>query len=370
MRIYYILVQTNVSEVGQDMTIAINRLFRKKLPLLFLLLLVLTVSKIVQFQNAKQVYPRLEHLEQWSLTLSSVNSDSKIDAFYKETAQKLSSSTSLLESARDDLSALLNSINNRKSVQKLIRFAIDGQGALPVGLPVNYLDLQDFYSELSVPSIISEQPLNLYFSMHSSNLILLLMMVIYVSVWGTYYDIQIDRLVKTTLHGRSYSRGLFLLLTALGLILLLVNEAIDLYASGLLRNHWMLHIPAQSYSAFSHMQQNISLAEALTLTLPGKICSLLLLSALVRLIAKRKRGIRETLIWSALFLLVTRLLFSIVDSTSWSPLIQIGLVDWKQLLAQSRILLPLKIPTIYIGNIITSLLTIFAWIILMREEKK
>lgn len=335
------------------MKAALYRIFRKNL---FLLLAVATIFLGLKYLTVKDAeiwlrdYP---YLDGWVMACADLNSE-EVDAYVESLTQQISSDTGLLKRTEYDAQEFLNSYHNRKEVQLQISFARTGQGQLPSGIPENFPDVLHFYRELEAPHIINKQPLDLYFAYQAHNIVPILSLILSAIIWGMHFESEIYKYTETTKSGKHYSNTVNMTLMTLGILLVTVNEWFDLWRSGLLARPYLWSSPIQSYTYFSNVQMKCSIGTVLIMNLCSKLLGVLILNHAAWLIAKLYRSLKNTLVCSFLLLIVLLFLGKAIENTDFHPLLQIGIVDWQELIAKNRLLLPLNITALPLGLGITA----------------
>lgn len=339
------------------MKAALRRIFWKNLLLLLAVVVAFVGFKYLTVKNAELLKRDCLYLDSWAVQCAD-KTDDELTVFVDTLAQKLDSDKAFRERAEWDTQKLLSSYTNRKETQRLISFAQTGEGVLPAGLPPNYLKLLDFYQQLDSPAVINTQPLDLYFAYQSENVVPVLVLILGAILWGVHFETEIYKYALTTKSGKTYSRTLAVTLILMGMLLFCSNELFDLWRSGLLEHSYIWESPVQSYSYFSNVQMNTSIGTVLLLVLCSKLLGLFILSHAAWLIARWKKSVKSTVIWVFLLLIILLFLGKAIENTQCYPLVQIGMVDWKQLIISTTILLPTGVAALPAGLVLTAVVEI------------
>lgn len=334
------------------MKAALHRIFWKNLMLLLILALVFVGFKCITVKNSELLRKDYEYLDIWALECMSMTDDD-LTSYINTLVQRLDDDKTFRMTAEWDVQEILISFGNRKDMQRLISFAHTGEGVLPTGLPPNYLKLQDFYKHLEVPSIINEQPLDLYFSYQRESVVPILVLILGAVFWGTHFETEIYKYTRTTSTGKHYSRTMTVTLMLIGVLFFCANELFDLWRSGLLERRYIWKSSIQSYSPFSNTQINANIGTVLCMAMLSKLLGVHILSRIVCLIARYKKSVKTTSVWAFLLLIALLFLGKAIENTQIYPLLQIGIIDWKQLITNTTILLPLNVAALPIGLVLT-----------------
>lgn len=339
------------------------------MPLLLTVIAVFLGLKYLTVRNAEMWASDYLYLDGWASACSGL-SEEDTEAYVESLTQQISNDTGLLKRAERDTAKFLNSYYNRKVVQMLIAFARTGEGQLPPGVPDNFLNVLSFYRELDAPNIINEQPLDLYFSYQAENIVPVLVLILGAIFWGMHFESEIYKCTETAKAGKNYSSTVSIILTVLSLLLLVANEWFDLWRSGLLDRAYIWSSPIQSYNKFSIVQMRCSIGAVFIMCTCSKLLGALILNHATWLIAKYHKNLKTTLVWSIL-LLITLLFFGkAVENTGIYPMLQIGIVDWQDLIAKNQILLPLNISPLPLGLSITVVTEFTLACICLKFSKK
>lgn len=172
------------------MKIALLRIFWKNLPILLVILLAFVGLKAFSAHGVLQSKTEYRYLDSWIRQCQTYD-DAQLDAFHKDTRQKISDDKNLKKAAEKDWSAFSSSYGNAKHIRQLIGFAQNKEGMLPTSLPNNYFELLDYYSAMDPVKVINEQPLNLYFKLQSSDVTAILTLLLCAVVWGAHYETEV-----------------------------------------------------------------------------------------------------------------------------------------------------------------------------------
>lgn len=338
------------------MKAALHRIFRKNLLLLLVIISVfigvkcLTAHSIVKQQDA------ISLLNSWVEQCLTYN-DAELESFIQNSASQLAENKDGAQSVKAARSAFFTSYSNRKELQKLISFAQNREGILPYSLPDNYLQLLDFYSGMNTPQIINEIPLDVYFTLQKSNVIPLLVLLLSVILWGTHYEAEIYKYAVTAKHGKTYCQTTRWTLLLLSLLLLSANELFDLAYSQLLTSKNLLSASVQSYTDFSDVQMNCSIKTAFVIMWCSKVLNVICLVMLSEYIAQKKKNLKDAAVYTALSVIAVLFLKNALLNTPYYAIIQLGYVDWKQLIQETVVLLPTRIPSLLLGITVSSFVT-------------
>lgn len=336
------------------MKTALHRVFRKNLPLLLAILFAFIGLKVLSVRNVLEAKIEYRYLDDWIQQCQAYD-DTQLDAFYRDTLKKLSDDKSFKEAADTDWRAFSSSYSNVKYTRQLIGFAQDKEGMLPTNLPDNYFALLDYYSTMDLAMVINEQPLDLYFKLQDSDAIAILVLLLCVVIWGVHYESEIYKYALTAKNGGGYSRTVRCVLLLLSLGMLFANELADLVCSGVLQTPGLLSAPAQSYKEFCRIQMRGSIGTLFGLMWCGKILGTVLLVLLAEWIARKKKSLKDTAVYAMCGLFVLLFLGKGLTGTPFCSVLQVGLVDWKTILAETVLLLPAKLPSVVLGLLLSSL---------------
>lgn len=333
------------------MQAAFYHIFRKHLWLLLILFGLLAASKALAVRLLPEIKLDRRQLSVWLEDLSS-----QTDEEQKAYLAQLGSFVYAEENENDEVlhrtfSALTRTRMNREEVLRLIRFAQNGEGALPPTLPSNYQKLADFYKTLSEPALIDETALDRYWQLQDLNLAPLLSALLLTLFFGRYYEAEMPRYAATTPGGRTFRRSFRLFLLGLCLLLFLFNELFDwLYLAPQGLND-LMGVPLQSYASFHLVQLPLTVGQGLLLLFCSKLLGLLLLFQLTELFAWHKRTVKDTLVLTTLLFLLSLLVRRFASPVYF----QFGLVDWQFLLSSAR-----RLPALGISDLTLGLLLLLA----------
>lgn len=339
------------------MKVALHQVFLKKITLWMCLLLLFGALKIFSGFLAEKYYPNYMYIDAWVERITYFNSED-LESYIDELAHKVNSDEQYRKHVGKDFTALLKSYKNRAFVCNLINFAENGQGVLSSKIPDDFEKMQDFYRQLSVPSIINEQPLNRYFLMQSINFVPIFVLLLCAVIWGEHYENGIDKISSSTLKGSYYHRTIDVILISLSLFFLTVNEFFDLWYSGLLEHKYIWKCSVQSYDYFRYTQLQCNIGSVLLISFISKLIGMFCLNFLGMFIARWKRSVKESAIWTILILIALFFFGKSLENTKFYAIIQIGIVDWKMIISKIRIFSPLQQNTLLLGILFTILVAV------------
>ena len=353
------------------MRVALHRIFRKKVLLWICLLFLFGSLKVFSMYITEKYYPQYKYIDSWVEESSSL-SEEHLSNYVSQLAQKVNSDEQYRKTVGQDFSAFLKSYENRTFIRNLISFARNGQGVLSSKIPDDFENLQVFYRDLDVPSVINEQPLTRYFFLQSINIVPIIILLLCALIWGEHYEQGIYRATSSTLRGDCYHKTVDITLISLGVCFLTVNELFDLWYSGLLKYGYIWKCSVQSYNYFRYSQLQSSIGTVLLISFTSKLIGILGLSFLGMLIAQWKKSVRESVIWAMLILIVLLFIGKAFENTKFYSIIQIGIIDWKYLISKITILEPLQLNTLVLGLLLTFFITVifYCYLVLRRLQKK
>lgn len=330
------------------MKAALSRVFKKNLLIVLALIAAFAIFKHVTARSTGLHQDQLGYLDGWLEECAGMDDD-QIEDFIDALGVEIGEDKNLKKETADDSDALFSTFMNRKEWQKLISFAQNKEGVLPVALPPNYLELLDFYAELETPELINEQPLNNYYELQQFNFVPILVLLLTAIFWGMHYESEIYKYTGTTVHGKAYSRTLRRALILFSLGLLITNEVFDLAYSGLLQYPKLWSFPMQSYSEFFNNQIDATIGILVLLPLISKALNVLILCQAVEFLARWKRNLKDTIIGAFLLLLALIFLGKSLDGGPFYSALQIGSVDWKMVPQKIQMIMPLRVSSLYVG---------------------
>ena len=340
------------------MKAALNRIFKKNLLILLALLAVLAGTKYSTIQARSSNFQRTQFFDEWSRAVAGMN-DEEVDAFIDDLYIKLEEEEdrAYLSQLENDLHAFTSAITHQRDSRMLISFAQKLEGKLPIdSTPVNYVELLDYYAALDDPGLLPNDPVEMYFRLQDDSVVPVVVLFLSAVIWGVHYESEIYRYTGTTLHGRRYSSTTraALLLIAVGVVLF--NDLFDLWYSGILQSPDIWGINPMNHSRFGNYQMDLGLGGLLAVLLASKVLGALILCHVAECIARWKKNLKDTMIYSVMVLIALLLLGRIVKGNEWMPLLQIGMVNWYSMVAKIQIILPLGITALPLGLALNVLL--------------
>lgn len=351
------------------MTAALKRIFKKNLLFLLAVLVLFAGAKLMTARVARDSVMELSRIDNWAIELLGKDNGA-IEEFADNISQEIGEDTETRREIANDFQKLNTSYVSRKKVQMLISFAHTLEGALPTSLPANYLELMDFYKKLETPAVINEQPLDIYFKLQQASIVPLIVLLLGAVFWGVHYESEIYKLTGTVKQGKAYNRTMKTTLTVLSMAVLAGNELFDLFCSGLLERPYLWKVSLQSYSAFSYTQMEMSLGMALVLCMVSKLLGVLILTQAAQRIAQWRRNLKDTVIFVIFMLLILLLAGAALQNTAFYPLLQVGSVDWKEIIKATVIFRPLNTAAFPIGIGIAAVTAILLMTIDVIAERK
>lgn len=250
------------------------------------------------------------------------------------------------------ISAFNSGLLNRTDVERLIAFAKNKEGILPADVPGNYTEVLNFYAELDAPSIINGQPLDIYFALQKGNFVPILVLLLCLMMWGPHFEAAIYRLAGVAFQGRRYHRSLQHIIMGLSLGMLFANELFDLIFSGMLHKGILWSATIQSYPAFRECQMNCTIGQGFVFMWCSKIAGILILCYLAEYIAQWKKNIKDAAVYTLFVVIALQFFGKVLSGSMWQPVLQVGIVDWKQIFVRCTILIPGFIPSTVLGGTI------------------
>lgn len=339
------------------MRAALYYIFKKNLPVLFVVVILIAGFKWITAFNTPSIRPGDATLDTWVAQCKDMSAE-QLEQFVEALNTRAYTEKKIDSAEVSAYSNFISSYRNRIHIQKLIDFAEKKEGALPTDLPDNYMQLLDFYKALPTPEIMNEQPLDVYFDLQSYSLVFLAVTLLAAVFFGQQYETDMYTYTATARYGRRYTGTIHLALCLIGTVLLLANEVFDLIYSGIFAGSSVLAAPLQSYSPFSGAQIAISIGQGLLILFFSKLLGLLLMCYLVKRTAHHQKNIKDTLVYSVCFILAVFFLGKALANTKYFCLVQFGYVDWKEILARTTRFVSIGISSLEMGLILLALLGI------------
>jgi len=330
------------------MKIALDRIFCKKVLLWAIIVTLFLAVKVGSAFLADKQYPEFQHLDAWITDCRGLD-DNALGDYVAELASEISADKQKQREEAQDLSALIESYENRLFIQNLVSFAQKGEGVLSAKIPHNFEKLLDFYKTLDAPSIINEQPLDRFFGMQKVNIIPLVVLLLTAFFWGEFYESGINKLTASTKEGNRYTIATHILLAGTSLLFLLINELTDLWYSGVFRYPYIWNCPVQSYHNFRYVQMNTTLGVALLLSFISKFFGTLVLCHCGMLIARWKQTVKDSVVYAVVLIVLLFFVGKALENTDLRSVQQLGIVDWQSILRSTTIILPLRVNSLTLG---------------------
>lgn len=261
------------------------------------------------------------------------------------------------EEARQ-LSLLYAQNKNLDEICYLIDFAKTGEGVIANTLPSNYLQLLDFYSEMRYPDIIYTTALDRYFSLQEYNMVPFLAFLLVLLFFSEHYETQVYTYVRTTKNGELYNKRMRQILLSLCFGLFIGNECFDLVYSGVLTDSQLLRASIQSYYPFVRVQMDVGIGQMLLLTVFSKVLGLWILCQIADGVALKMKNMKDAVIGGMFFFLSCYLLTSAFEGSCILSCIQVGVVNWKNVIAEITYCMAFGVNYYTIGLAILVLLAI------------
>ena len=339
------------------MSVALEYIFKKHWYVIAGMFLVFGLLKYFLVTETQDMYTNIHFQPQWKQEMYDLNMDERkvylenlMEALHQIANDSASQQFQVnvngihsgnIESAIAEYCELNADYNNQQELYNLIQFAQKQEGILPIVLPDNYLELLDFYADIEEPRLINEKPLNIYFYLQELNLIPLFAFFVMAVYFSIHYETQVYKYTLTTPQGKSYNRYLKWILVVLFLGLLLFNEVFDLLYSGVLFDNDILQASVQSYSEFQDAQLHATIGTCIFYSFIAKIVGLLVIFQLTDLIAWITKNTKDTMVGGAFLFLFLFLFTSMVETGDSVALIQIGIVNWKTLISNISVYMPM-----------------------------
>ena len=334
------------------MRCALYDVFRKNIGLLLVLCGVFAAVKIFTFQSLEVPKGNHEYMEDWLSRCRGKNGE-ELEAVVSEIRREYLTGSVGDQGRADDYAAFNTAYDSLSRINSLIDFAKEKEGNLPAVLPFHYLELLDFYGELERPALIDGRNLERYFALQEANLPVLAAAALAALYWGRHYELEIYKYAGTTKKGGLYQRTVRFTIYAMSFVILFLNEALDLAGSGLAGSPGLLHASVQSWAEFSRNQDNATILECLGVSFVGKAATIFLVCFCVELLARRKKNRKDTVIHVVCILLALFFISQALKSTPYVSLLQIGIVDWQEVIGGSLRALPLNLSTLQAGCLIS-----------------
>lgn len=329
---------------------AVHRILCKNIFVILAVVFAFLAGKLLSVNAAVIPDVDQEILNNWAEQCITFD-DNAIRSFINQSAADIANADRSEKAAQ---AAFSSSFSNRLEIQKLISFAREGEGPLPYTLPENYMDLLTFYKNLNTPRVINEIPYDLYFQLQSTNIVPVLVLVIGSVFWGVHYEAEIYKYTNTVKYGRKYIIAFRLILWTFSMALLIANEAIDLMVSDLAETGYLWTAPLQSYSHFQHSQINCAFGTIYALMCCSKVSSITLMCFIAEYLAKKMKTLKDTILFGFSALILLMFLEKGLQRTPYHGIQQLGCVDWLNIIGNTVILLPMRVPSVVLGVIVTA----------------
>lgn len=333
------------------MNAALYRVFRKNSLVLLALVSLFIAAKWIA--AATVVAPDLGDIDRWVADCSGLSCEeveAYILAVYDSENKELEDSSALT----NGFSAFNSALLNRTDLERLISFAKNKEGILPADVPGNYSEVLDFYTALDAPSIINYQPLDVYFSLQDSNIVPVLVLLLTIMVWGPHFEAEIYRCTGVAYQGKQYHNSLRIISIVLGLVLLLSNEVFDIVFSCVLRQSTLWSATIQSYPAFRECQLSCTIGQGFVFMWCSKIMGVLILCFLAEYVAQWKKTLKDAAVYTLFIVIALQFFGRVLSGSMWQPILQVGIMDWKEVFVQCTILIPGSIPSTVLGGTINA----------------
>lgn len=339
------------------MKAALNYIFKKNFWIILILIILYCGTKVLTIYGIESERKDYKHLKSWVEQCKDLSSE-QIDVFVADLSEKIYGTQERENMLVVELSAFVASYHHTQSINRLIDFAKYGEGILPTTLPANYMKMQDFYENLSRPQIIDKSILDYYFELQRYNIVIFVVIFLAAFIWGQHYESGVYKYVNTTPHGKYYYKTVRFLMFAICNIFLIGNEFFDLIYSGLLSDSNILQASIQSYNVFKYAQNDTTIANCLILSLISKFTSTFLICICVELIAKYKQDMKDTIVSSFLIIIVIFMMNQAFRETEAYSMIQMGIVNWRDIVEKSICIIELHLSTLELGCIINCLMAV------------
>ncbi len=367
------------------MNAASEYIFKKHWYIIAGMFLVFGLFKYFAVTKTQDLYTTIQFQPQWKQEMYDLNMEERkvylenlMEALHQiandETAQQFQVNvdgihSGNVESAISEYWELNADYNNQQELYNLIQFAKKQEGILPIVLPDNYLELLDFYADMEEPRLINEKPLNIYFYLQEINLIPLFAFFVMAVYFSIHYETQVYKYTLTTPQGKSYNKCLKWILITLFLGFLIFNEMFDLLYSGVLLDSDILQASVQSYSEFQDTQLHATIGACILYIFMAKIVGLLVIFQLTDIIALITKNTKDTMVGGAFLFLFLFLFTSMVETGNAVALIQIGIVNWKTLISNISVYMPIGCSYATIGFGITLAVAVGSTFVLKKLHR-
>lgn len=340
------------------MKIALDRIFRKRILLWVIIATLFLAVKMGSALLVDSQYPEFQYLDTWITDCQGLD-DNALEDYVAELASEISADKQKQREETQDISALIESYENRLFIQNLVSFAQKGEGVLSAKIPHNFEKLLDFYKTLDTPSIINEQPLDRFFGMQKINIIPLVVLLLTAFFWGEFYESGINKLTASMKEGNRYTIATHILLAGTSLLFLLINELTDLWYSGVFRYPYIWNCPVQSYHNFRYVQMNTTLGAVLLFSFLSKFFGTLVLCHCGMLIARWKQTVKDSVVYAVVLIILLFFVGKALENTDLRSVQQLGIVDWQSILRSTTIILSLRVNSLVLGFVIVIVLGVF-----------
>lgn len=330
------------------MKIALDRIFRKKILLWIIIVTLFLAVKVGSALLVDKQYPEFQHLDTWITDCQGLD-DNALEDYVADLTSEIAADKQKQREESRDLSALIESYENRLFIQNLVSFAQNGEGVLSAKIPHNFEKLLAFYKTLDTPSVINEQPLDRFFAMQKIGVVPLIVLLLSAFFWGEFYESGIYKMTASMKEGNRYTIATHILLAGTSLLLLLINELTDLWYSGVFHYPYIWNCSVQSYHNFRYVQMNTTLGTALLLSFISKFFGALVLCHCGMLIAQWKQTVKDSVVYAVVLIVLLFFVGKALENTDLRSIVQLGIVDWQSVLRSTTIILPLQVNSLVLG---------------------
>lgn len=358
------------------MKTVLYHVFKKNLVLVLAAFLLLGVSKYMAVSKLEQPAYDEQLLDGW-LEQVSVMDEEEAKAYFSALQAQITEENTdengfvnIEDSVREALSSLDDAITNRTNVEWMIAFAENGVGMLPRGIRNDYLELRDFYRQLSQPSLTDPTEVEHYLKLQKNSVVCILAVFLTAVFLGTHYEAEIYRYTSTTRNGRAYHSMLRCTLLSLSLLLLVCNELADLLCSGLLTSPEVLQASIQSCELFWLVPMNVTVGQTLWLMFLSKVCSVVFLYFATEKLAIWRKNLKDTLVSAVGLMAVLSFLASSLGSTWVGSYLQVMNNNWEDILAEMSRYPQLNVTSFTLGLVLTVILAAVSVLLVLVPEKQ
>ncbi len=350
------------------MNVVMRHIFKKNGLILLAMLLVFFGVKIFSTGNVQDNLQDDRYMKEWIVQMYDMDREER-ETYINNLMTQVYGSEADDGTASIQLSKLYGMNKNLAETCYLIDFAKNGEGIVPNSLPSNYLELLDFYADMEYPRLIYDVSLDTYFSLQEYSIVPFITLLVFVIFFSNQYETQVYTYALTTKNGKLYNKRLKNVLMILCFAFFVINEVFDVVYSGVLFDGQLLNAPVQSYDSFSKIQMASTIGMVLFLSLFSKILGMFILFQVAELLAIKTKNIKDATVGGMFFFLCAFLLSTSFENSRFLPCVQIGAVNWKNVISKIEYCIPLHISYFAIGLGISCVIAVGSFFVLKWERE-